>query len=105
MRMPSSTCTRPPRPNDAGNQTFVLVHRLWSDPLETLRDSIAACVNNNDVRWAVTGVAASVLLAPYLSDVTTLELYVEQELSTDQSRSASLLGGRVVEKGHRIEAR
>ena len=86
-------------------QTFVLVHRLWSDPLETLRDSIAPALNNNDVRWAVTGVAASVLLAPYLSDVTTLELYVEQELSTDQSRLASLLGGRVVEKGHRIEAR
>ena len=79
-----------------GTQSSVLVHRLWSDPLETLRDTIAPALNNNDVRWAVTGVAASVLLAPYLSDVTTLELYVEQELSTDQSRLASLLGGRVV---------
>jgi hypothetical protein len=86
-------------------QPVVLVHRLWSDPLETLRDAIAPALNHGSVRWAVTGVAASVLLAPYLSDVTTLELYVEQELSTDQSRLASLLGGRVVEKGHRIEVR
>lgn len=86
-------------------QPVVLVHRLWNDPLETLRDAIAPALNNGDVRWAVTGVAASVLLAPYLSDVTTLELYVEQELSADQSRLASLLGGRVVEKGQRIEVR
>jgi Transcriptional regulator, AbiEi antitoxin, Type IV TA system len=86
-------------------QSVVLVHRLWSDPLETLRDAIAPALNHGSVRWAVTGVAASVLLAPYLSDVTTLELYVEQDLSADQSRLASLLGGRIVERGHRIEVR
>lgn len=86
-------------------QPVVLVHRLWNDPLETLREAIAPALNNGDVRWAVTGVAASVLLAPYLSDVTTLELYVEQELSADEWRLASLLGGRVVEKGQRIEVR
>jgi hypothetical protein len=86
-------------------QPVVLIHRLWNDPLETLRDAIAPALNNEDARWAITGAAASALLAPYLSDVTTLELYVEQDFSADETRLASLLGGRVVEKGHRIEVR
>jgi hypothetical protein len=86
-------------------QSLVLVHRLWNDPIDTLRTEIAPALDTNNVRWAVTGVAASLMLAPYISDVTTLELYVDSELISDRSYLASLLGGRVVEKGQRIEVR
>lgn len=86
-------------------QPPLLVHRLWKDPLQTLRSEIARGLNSSKARWAVTGVAASVLLAPYISDVTTLELYVDAELMSDRSLLASLLGGRIVEKGERIAVR
>jgi Transcriptional regulator, AbiEi antitoxin, Type IV TA system len=86
-------------------QSVVLVHRLWKDPLDALRSEIAPALGTNNVRWAVTGIAASLMLAPYISDVTTLELYVDAELKSDKSYLASLLGGRVVEKGQRIEVR
>ena len=89
----------------AAKQPRVLVHRLWSDPLHALRDEIGPALNATDGQWAVTGVAASMLLAPYLTDVTTLELYVDAELIADRSHLASLLNGRVVEKGHRVEIR
>jgi hypothetical protein len=86
-------------------QRIVLVHRLWNDPLDTLRTEIAPALNDNNTRWAVSGVGASVLLAPYVGNVATLELYVDSELILDRFDLASLLGGRVVEKGHRIEVR
>jgi hypothetical protein len=86
-------------------QPVVLVHRLWKDPLETLHSEIASMLNKEKTRWAVTGVAASVMLAPYLSDVTTLELYVDAESMSNSLELATLLGGRIVDKGHRIEIR
>jgi len=86
-------------------QSVVLVHRLWKDPLDTLRREIAPTLSSEKALWTVTGVAASVLLAPYLSDVTTLELYVDAELMSNPSDLASRLGGRIVDKGQRIEIR
>jgi SOS-response transcriptional repressor LexA len=87
-------------------QLPVLVHRLWDrDPLDTLAAGIGPALTRANARWAVTGAAASVLLAPYLSDVTTLELYIDVETMSDRKSLASLLGGRIVEKGHRIEIR
>jgi hypothetical protein len=87
-------------------QSPVLVHRLWKgDPLETLALEIGPALTEANARWAVTGAAASVLLAPYLTDVTILELYIDAETMADRTRLASLLEGRIVEKGHRIEIR
>jgi hypothetical protein len=87
-------------------QSPVLVHRLWDgDPIDTLALIIGPALTKADARWAVTGAAASVLLAPYLSDVTTLELYIDAETMSDKTGLESLLGGRIVEKGHRIEVR
>ena len=86
-------------------QSAVLIHRLWSDPLEALRESIAPALSNADSAWAATGSAASQLLAPFLTAVTTLDLYVDAEMYADETRLASLLDGRVVERGHRIEVR
>ena len=87
-------------------QSPVLVHRLWNgDPLGTLALGIGPALTRANARWAVTGAAASVLLAPYLTDVTILELYIDAETMSDRTRLASLLEGRIVEKGHRIEIR
>lgn len=84
----------------------VLVHRLWvGDAVQTLRTEITPALNATKSTWAVTGAAASVLLAPYLSDVTRLDLYVETDLIADESRLASRLGGRIVERGQVIEIR
>lgn len=86
-------------------QKVVRVHRLWADPLDMLDIEIGPGLTAMGVTWAVTGAAASTLLAPYLSDVTVVELYVDRSLLTVPDRLASVLGGRVVEKGHRIEVR
>jgi len=87
-------------------QRRLLLHRLWvGDAIGTLRTEIAPSLSRHSVRWAATGAAASVLLAPYLSDVTTLDLYVDADLMSDGARLASILGGRLVERGHVIEVR
>jgi len=84
----------------------LLVHRLWvGDALATLRTEIAPALNAAKTKWAATGVAASILLAPYLSDVTTLDIYVDRDLFSDKARLASRLGGRIVERGQVIEVR
>lgn len=86
-------------------QRVVRVHRLWADPLHELDIEIGPGLSALGVTWAVSGAAASTLLAPYLSDVTVVELYVDRSLLIAHDRLASVLGGRVVEKGHRIEIR
>ena len=86
-------------------QKVVRVHRLWANPLDVLDIEIGPGLTAMGVTWAVSGAAASTLLAPYLSDVTVVELYVDRSLLMARDRLASALGGRVVEKGHRIEVR
>lgn len=87
-------------------QSPVLVHRLWNgDPLGALATGIGPALTRAGASWAVTGAAASVLLAPYLTDVTILELYIDSETMSDRTSLASLLEGQIVEKGHRIEVR
>lgn len=86
-------------------QPALLVHRLWKDPMDTLATEVGPCLAGADVTWAVTGAAASTLLAPYLGDVTVVELYVGRGLLLARERLAGLLGGREVERGQRIEVR
>lgn len=86
-------------------QKVLKIHCLWSDPLEEFAADIAPALNRHGVPWAVTGTAASTLLAPYLGSVTTVDLYVDKVLFAEPARLADLVGGRVVDKGHRIEVR
>jgi hypothetical protein len=87
-------------------QRRLLLHRLWvGDAISTLRTEISPSLNGSSHRWAVTGPAASLLLAPYLSDVTTLDLYVDADLISDGLALATMLGGRLVDTGHVIEVR
>ena len=66
---------------------------------------MAEALNLEGIRWAVTGPAASTLLAPYLTEVTTLDLYVDDEAFANADRLAAVLGARRVDRGHRIEVR
>ena len=87
-------------------QSTLHAHRLWiGDPVGTLRTEIAPALSDSNHRWAVTGAAASLLIAPYLTEVTTLDLYVDPDLMADPARLALRLGARIVERGHVIEVR
>jgi hypothetical protein len=86
-------------------QKVILIHRLRADPLEALTTGVVPSLATEGTSWAVTGAVASTLLAPYLSDVTVLDLYVDPELFAAPDHLANLLGGRVVDKGHVIEVR
>jgi len=83
----------------------VRIHRLVNDPLVDLSREIAPALDMEGIDWAITGTAASAILAPYLSDVTVLQLYIRDGLFGDPEGLAMILGGRVVKKGHRIEIR
>jgi hypothetical protein len=83
----------------------VLIHRLMQDPLSDLVTAIGPALDRQRTNWAATGTAASVLLAPYLSEVTIVELYVGGQLYDDPGKLAGVLHGRIVDKGHRIEVR
>ena len=82
-----------------------LFHRLWTDPLEALTDELAPELSRDGVAWAVTGAAASMLLAPNLSNLAVVDLYVDDEAFGDVALVERLLGARLVEHGHRIEVR
>lgn len=86
-------------------QKVILLHRLWKDPLVAIESEIGPALRNDGATWAISGAAASTLLAPYLGDVTTIDLYVDAALFTARDRLSAVLGGRVVERGHRIEVR
>lgn len=89
----------------AGKGPVVLLHRLWDDPLDSLIHEIAPAFEKANVPWAVTGAAGSLLIAPYLSNVTVVELYTDDSLVGNSRQLAELLGARQVDRGHRIEIR
>jgi hypothetical protein len=84
---------------------IIKLHRLWKDPLESFQFEIGPALSNNLTTWAITGAAASVLIAPYLSDFTVVELYVDDDLFSNRDRLEEIVGGRVVDRGHLIEVR
>lgn len=86
-------------------QAVLRLHRLWSDPLEDFATDVAPTLDRLGEPWAVTGAAASTLLAPYLGNVAVIELYVSRDLFANMDLLATTLGGRIVDTGHRIEVR
>ncbi|MHB8334175.1 MAG: type IV toxin-antitoxin system AbiEi family antitoxin [Acidimicrobiales bacterium] len=87
------------------SQRVLRIHRLWKDPLEAFGSEIGPALTRISESWAVTGAAASILLAPYLSNVTVVELYVDDDLFANPNLLANVLGGRVVDRGQLIEVR
>jgi Transcriptional regulator, AbiEi antitoxin, Type IV TA system len=81
----------------------VLLHRLWRDPIDALVSEIAPALDLLDATWAATGATAAALMAPYLSGLTVIELYVDAETLSNRSTLCEALGARQVARGHRIE--
>jgi len=86
-------------------QQVIRLHRLSKDPLVDFASEVVPALNHQEQEWAVTGAAASTLLAPYIGNVTIIELYVGKDLFSNREQLAGTLGGRIVDKGHRIEVR
>jgi len=89
----------------ARKKRVIRFHRLWKDPLDALQTEIAPALNRNSSSWAVTGAAASVLVAPFLSEFTVVELYVDDDLFSNRDGLAETVGGKVVERGYLMEIR
>lgn len=79
------------------------LHRLMADPLDVLATDIGPNLTAVGATWAVSGAAASTLLAPYLSDVPILELYVDPQHF--DNTLAEVIDARDVPRGHVIEVR
>ncbi len=58
----------------------IRLHRLWRDPLDAFQKEIAPALNDSSTSWAITGAAASILVAPFLSQFAVVELYVDDDL-------------------------
>ncbi|NNN20783.1 MAG: hypothetical protein HKL80_02110 [Acidimicrobiales bacterium] len=87
-------------------QNMLRFHRIWiGDPMETLRTEMAPALLKSNCDWATTGAGASLLMVPYLTEVTRIDLYVDAELMSNPTRLSSLLGARIVEHGQVIEVR
>ncbi len=89
----------------ASKVTPILLHRLWRDPLDTLVDELAPALDRIGATWATSGAAAAALMAPYLSGLTVIELYVDAEMLANRANLCAALGAQQIERGHRIEVR
>jgi hypothetical protein len=87
-----------------GRQRVRKLHRLMADPLHVLEEEIGPALTSLGANWALTGVGASMLLAPYLTEIPVLELYIDPD-NFDGPDLARQLGSREVAKGHVIEVR
>jgi hypothetical protein len=84
-------------------QKRMRLHRLMADPVNIAKMDIGPNLNAVGATWAVTGTAASTLLAPYLTDVAVLEVYVDA--AHFNKDLADVLDAREVPRGHLIEVR
>jgi hypothetical protein len=84
-------------------QKNMRLHRLMADPLDVVAMDIGPNLNSVGATWAVTGAVASTLLAPYLTDVAVLEIYVDG--AHFNQGLPGVLDARGVPRGHVIEVR
>ncbi|MHB1486644.1 MAG: hypothetical protein ACYCS7_07835 [Acidimicrobiales bacterium] len=74
---------------------------LWRDPLVTLKQ-LGETWDSAGITWATTGTVAAAVLAPYLTDVTTGDIYVDARTEPDVRNAARAAqvepmdGGRLV---------
>jgi len=80
------------------------LHRLMADPLHVLEVEMGPTLRSFGAKWALTGAGASMLLAPYLTEITVLELYVDPD-HFEGPDLPRYLDSREVPKGHVIEVR
>ena len=70
----------------------------WRDPIAGLAET-GRKWDRAGISWAATGVVASSVLAPYLTTITTTEVYVEQATSAGLEWMAANVGLRPIEGG------
>jgi hypothetical protein len=80
------------------------LHRLMADPLHVLEVEMGPTLRSLGAKWALTGAGASMFLAPYLTELTVLELYVDPD-HFEGPDLPRYLESREVLKGHVIEVR
>ena len=80
------------------------LHRLMTDPLYLLEVEIGPVLRSLGAKWALTGAGASMLLAPYLTGLPMLDLYVDPDHFEDPDLPRCI-ESREVPRGHVIEIR
>jgi hypothetical protein len=74
------------------------VGALWPHPVADAID-FGQIMARNDISWATTGALAATQLAPVLTEVSPLEVYVSGRTPSDLGRAASAAGLRAMEGG------
>lgn len=74
------------------------VGALWPHPVADAID-FGQIMARNGIPWATTGALAAIQLAPVLTEVSPLEIYVSGRTPSDLGRVASTAGLRVMEGG------
>ncbi len=74
------------------------VGAIWRDPVAGLTNA-GRQWDRAGIPWAATGAVAGSLLAPYLTTVTTCEVYLESKTSAGLERVAATSGLRPIEGG------
>jgi hypothetical protein len=75
-----------------------------ADPLSVLEVEMGPVLRSLGAKWALTGASASMLLAPYLTQVPVPELYVDAD-HFDGPDLPRYLESREIPNGHLIEVR
>lgn len=67
-------------------------HVLWRDPVEYIIENASAW-DKRGIAWAATGVLAAQVIAPYLTGINTVEIYVERQTLNELNIAAQLING------------
>jgi hypothetical protein len=80
-------------------------HVLWRDPLTFIRNATSAW-DESGLAWAATGALAALVIAPHLTNVGAIELYVDRNSLHELYITANTLGATPSdEQGARITLR
>jgi hypothetical protein len=77
---------------------YVRVGVLWRDPIKEVSE-IGRSWDDAHISWAVTSALSAAVLAPLLTEVTPIEVYVAGRTPGDLSRAADFAGLRVIDGG------
>ncbi|MBH0008283.1 type IV toxin-antitoxin system AbiEi family antitoxin [Salinibacterium sp. SWN1162] len=77
------------------------MHLLWGSPREFVTRKLAPVLDSRE--WAVTGWLAADLIAPFVTEIPTVSVYVDREVYVNELTSiADRVGLRRVESGPRV---
>ena len=76
----------------------VRVGVLWRDPIKSVSE-MGRTWDDANISWAVTSALSAAILAPLLTEVTPIEVYVTGRTPGDLRRAAEFAGLRVIDGG------